>query len=119
MSDAILNKKSKSANSEINKNTALDETKKKGLCSTCNFSQTCVQLKHKGQPVWYCEEFDNYVPLVSKISDRDTLPTEADTTAIAKDKLHEFKGLCLNCESREVCAFAKSESIIWQCNEYV
>jgi hypothetical protein len=32
------------------------------LCMTCNYAETCFQRKTHGKPVWYCEQFDDYIP---------------------------------------------------------
>jgi hypothetical protein len=81
------------------------------LCVTCNNSATCMYLKNKKSPIYECEEFDGYaVP-----------PTESMpflSPKVEKAGNAEFKGLCVNCESRETCTFPKSEGGIWHCEDY-
>ena len=80
------------------------------LCSTCNHAPTCGNRSTAEKPVFYCEEFDAYVPESSK-----KRSVSAPTETIDSD---EYKGLCFNCENREKCVFPKSEGGIWHCEEY-
>ena len=41
-------------------------------------------------------------------------PTE---TAPAESESHH-KGLCVNCDNRDTCAFPRSEAGVWFCEEY-
>lgn len=81
------------------------------LCSTCNHSDICVRLKTLIRPIWFCEEFDDYIPPLKKISSQDTLKTE-DTGC---DKL---LGLCCNCSNKNRCTLNKPSGGVWHCEEY-
>jgi len=82
------------------------------LCLTCNYGPTCVRRKHHGQPVWYCEEFDDYQPAKPKAVKRER------KSATAKRGSVIFQGLCVNCENNQICAIPKTEGGIWHCEEY-
>lgn len=82
-----------------------------GLCLTCNYAPTCVRRLHHGKPVWQCEEFDDFQPIVRRTvagaeSDREITPLEL------------YQGLCCNCENNEICRIPKAEGGVWHCEEY-
>jgi len=82
------------------------------LCSTCNYGPACGNHSIPEKPVFYCEEFDTYVPVKPK---KKPVPASAATKMTDSDK---YKGLCCNCENRETCVFPKCEGGIWHCEEY-
>jgi len=82
------------------------------LCSTCNHAPTCGNRSTPEKPVFYCEEFDNYVPVTVK---KTSVSASAPAEMIDSDK---YKGLCSNCENRETCILPKPEGGIWHCEEY-
>jgi hypothetical protein len=84
-----------------------------GLCTTCDNMSSCVFYTANGKPVQQCEEYS--ISSTSKVTD-SRLASAAEEAA---PKEYEFKGLCMNCEKRKVCRFAKSEGGIWHCEEYV
>lgn len=90
-------------------------TKVIGLCITCNNVSTCVHRRRHKQPVWYCEEFDNYLPpkedLVLIMKDDEFLGEQQKET-------NGLSGLCSNCENRDTCTYQKPESGVWHCEEY-
>lgn len=93
-----------------------------GICITCNDGPTCVRRKSHGKPVWYCEEFDDYTPPPIKSAVSDSILAQDDRlikSLESKTELTKYSGLCVNCEKRENCSFAKLGSEIWQCNEYM
>lgn len=83
-----------------------------GLCLTCNYAETCVRREHHGKPVWYCEEFDDFQP-----ESKGTVVREK-RVASTETAMEAYKGLCLNCDNRQVCVIPKSEGGIWHCEEY-
>jgi hypothetical protein len=88
-----------------------DDVEYQGLCSTCNHAPTCVRLKHQKGPIWFCEEFDNYVsPPKRKVSE--------DVSQLKEKTYDRSMGLCCNCKNRETCTFPKPEGGIWHCEEY-
>ncbi|MCP4685112.1 MAG: hypothetical protein GY867_06630 [bacterium] len=85
-----------------------------GLCSTCNNASTCAYFSSRG-PVQDCELFD----------DR-SLPTGGDIKLAAIGSAVgelpapdiQVKGLCMNCEEREVCVHADPNPGIWHCEQF-
>ena len=84
-----------------------------GLCTTCDHLSSCVFYMANGKSVQQCEEYAMSVD--AGMTDR-RMKTAAEEAA---PKEYEYKGLCMNCEKRNVCRFAKSEGGIWHCEEYV
>jgi len=80
------------------------------LCSTCNHLRTCETRGTARRPVFYCEEFDAYVPVAA----RPASASEPEKKA-GPDK---YGGLCCNCDNRHTCVVPKPESGIWHCEEY-
>ena len=83
-----------------------------GLCATCNNAKDCVYRSLRGTDAVYCETFDGFAP--SPV--RDTAPLAPAKARTAK--YEDFKGLCMNCQSRNECALAKSDTGVWHCEEY-
>ena len=84
------------------------------LCVTCNYGPECTSRKNIVRPVYFCENFDDYTkPEQAEVEVRPTPGKAVD------EKSQEFKGLCLNCDHRDTCAFPKPESGVWHCEEYV
>lgn len=83
------------------------------LCVTCNNAPECTSRKNIVRPVYFCENFDDYVP--QKHTGVETKPTPEK---VVEEKIHEFKGLCVNCNHRDTCAFPKPEGGVWHCEEY-
>jgi len=79
------------------------------ICSTCNHLQICMNRKDRLRPIWFCEEFDDYVPVESAFKIPEYKP-RTNTT--------EFKGLCMNCENRNSCGFLRPNGGVWHCDEY-
>jgi len=82
------------------------------LCSTCNHAPRCGNRSTAEKPVFYCEQFDAYVP---ESREKTSVSASAPTETIGSDK---YKGLCSNCENRETCVFPKPQGGIWHCEEY-
>jgi len=82
-----------------------------GICVTCNDASFCARLAHHGQPVWYCEEFNDYMPAAPKMGGG-----KSDFTK--EEKYDATSGICGNCRDSKACAMAMSGTPIWQCEEY-
>ena len=88
------------------------------LCTTCNYGSDCVRRSHHGQPVLYCEEFDNYQRFTRKAARKfgDYDPDEKlEMTRLVDSR---SMGLCAFCENRETCANPGKAEGIWHCEEY-
>ncbi len=90
------------------------------ICSTCNHVHGCVNLKRGDRPVWFCEEFDNYVPVEEKTNDETIF--QPVQSYIEQDSMEDvgrqFQGLCINCEDRHTCNLMKPNGGVWHCQEY-
>jgi len=85
-----------------------------GLCRTCGHAPDCGYVRNSEQPVVFCEEFDSStLPMVEDAQPDALAPTAADMRL-----WDEYKGLCMNCDTRETCAIRKPETGIWHCEEY-
>lgn len=85
------------------------------ICSTCNHVQDCVNLQKNDRPVWFCEQFDNHVPIEEQPFDvADFQPCQSPV----EDEHRQFQGLCINCENRHNCNLAKPNGGVWHCQEY-
>lgn len=85
-----------------------------GLCSTCNHLQACLHRLENGLIVWYCEEFDDYVP--PKVKARNVL--QSVSVPPKPSGTDGLMGLCVNCEKRDYCVHAKKVGGVWHCEEY-
>ena len=99
----------------------MDKTKQiAGICSTCNHIDDCYHRLHDGMVIWFCEQFDDYVPQNPQTVNRfgaSRVPTmsKAPTTPGNQEVV---RGLCVNCEHRMVCVLARTPGGIWHCDEY-
>jgi len=91
-----------------------DENQFFGLCSTCNHASTCKHSRNSNNPVWHCEEFDDYSPLAVTNNSHYT-HSSSDTGEKYSEK---FKGLCMNCDNRNTCSKSQTEGGVWHCEEY-
>ena len=83
------------------------------LCGTCNHRPGCINRGTVEEPVFYCEEFDAYIP-VSRVS----LGSASQASSNGKKGSDKYKGLCLNCEDRKTCTIRDLEGGVWHCEEY-
>lgn len=83
------------------------------LCVTCNNAPECTSRKNIVRPVYFCENFDDYIPQKTAAVEREPTPVKAE-----ERKIQEFKGLCVNCGHRDTCAFPRPEGGVWHCEEY-
>lgn len=80
------------------------------LCSTCSHTESCGNRSTPQRPIFFCELFEVFAP-----------PPPAAPAAArepAAQDAGEYKGLCVNCDSRNTCIFPKPEGGIWHCEEY-
>lgn len=103
--------------------TALVEEEYNDICATCNHLKICVNQHKRIRPVWFCEEFDDYVPaekIKVKIPVQKSKPK--DKYQISSDKKNTqsqtLKGLCVDCENRDNCSLKKTNGGVWHCEEY-
>ena len=96
-------------------NIVINSEVTRGLCVTCNNAPFCVfRLRNKGRVVWYCELFNDYVPVAEdKFKTKTTVESKTE-----KKEETKFKGLCVNCQNRNTCTYPKPESGIWHCEDY-
>ncbi len=99
---------------------AAEEVLYNDVCSTCNDVQLCTSRENRQRPVWFCEQFDDYVPVSeekSVESEFQIIPPWKDSNSIEAGAV-QFKGLCINCENRSTCANSRVVGGIWHCEEY-
>jgi len=83
------------------------------LCSTCNHAEACSGRSTPEHPIFFCEEFDAFVPVPA------TEPARAVPTRPAeRQSASKRTGLCTNCDNAETCASSKPEGGVWHCEEY-
>ncbi len=90
------------------------------ICTTCNNAKICLSHGNKIRPVWFCEQFDDFVPInKDKTLEANSPILKSDIKSIKSAKnSKEFKGLCVNCECRFECKLGKPNGGIWHCEEY-
>lgn len=83
------------------------------LCSTCNNAGACSGRSTPEYPIFFCEEFDAFVPvLVAKLA-AAVSPRPKRTLGTC-----ERVGLCMNCDNVETCTWPTPEGGVWHCEEY-
>ena len=90
------------------------------LCSTCNHGQICISKKSRQGAVWFCEEFDDFVPVETQEvlgSEFRLIPPWNNPGSTESNSAH-VKGLCINCENCSTCNFIKPDGGVWHCEEY-
>lgn len=87
----------------------------RGLCACCENSLVCTYQRDPDQPVLMCEEFVAHSNLQVEIRFRyvGEAPQQPE-----RDDTERYKGLCVNCERRRDCSYAKTEEGVWHCDEY-
>ncbi len=83
------------------------------LCSNCNHAEACDGRNRARRPIFFCEEFDVFVPVpASELTQAmPTQPSERQNT-------NGCTGLCMNCDNAETCTSPKPEGGVWHCEEY-
>lgn len=95
------------------KEVAVSAEEIKGLCATCNAASSCAIRIDSVKPIWFCEEFDNYVVVA------DRTPKQAPPRHEAAAKPNGgAEGLCSNCATRQSCSYRTPGAEIWFCEDY-
>jgi len=84
-----------------------------GICVTCNHLKDCLHRLANGHVIWFCEEFDDYVPPKPR-----KLANPAKQVHSNPGNHEGYMGLCVNCEHRAECIHSKTPGGIWHCEEY-
>ena len=91
-----------------------------GIFAACKSAPHCVCLKDSKSPILQCGEFKGFSPVTRKPFNADN-PKQtgafAATTTQNSDAT-KYKGLCINCVTRETCTFPQPEGGVWRCEEY-
>ncbi|MBU1022733.1 hypothetical protein KKB99_00505 [bacterium] len=82
------------------------------LCTTCNNPPKCDSTRAGRRPVYFCEQFDIYVPPKSTPKLKQAKAKSQDEPA------GKYFGICGNCDYRETCANSTNEGGVWHCEEY-
>ncbi|MBN2534855.1 MAG: hypothetical protein JXB88_18385 [Spirochaetales bacterium] len=94
----------------------------KGLCSTCALADTCTYQRNQKEIIWQCEEFSERTsPDIDLYSGKKTVKAATITgqkRTESEEELIVYKGLCVNCENRNVCKEEIVEGGIWHCENY-
>ncbi len=86
-----------------------------GLCITCNNAGHCIMMRKVTGSIYYCEQFDNYVPVKSrKPKERNIVNLKPDVKIVSRKHL----GLCRNCDNLHTCTHVIPEGGIWHCEDY-
>ncbi len=83
------------------------------LCSNCNHAEECSSRSSSRRPIFFCEEFDVFVPVPAS-----RLAQAAPTQPPERQNTSGRTGLCVNCDNAETCTLPKPEGGIWHCEEY-
>lgn len=86
-----------------------------GLCATCNHAKTCSNCGTPEHPIFFCELFDDSVPVSASAPAAEVPKPKKPETF---ENAGEYKGLCTNCENRQSCTMAKQAGGVWHCEEY-
>ena len=83
------------------------------LCSTCNHAKACGGRSTPERPIFFCEEFEAFVPAPAAGVTR-TVPARPTERHVAGTPA----GLCMNCDNAQTCTSPKPEGGVWHCDEY-
>ncbi len=84
-----------------------------GICSTCNYAETCCFRRDTPRPVLECDEFDDRIDVPRRLP-RTDLGLRGPTESVSEP----YQGLCINCEVRATCRLRPSGMTVWHCEEY-
>ena len=85
------------------------EDLEKTICINCNEFETCI--KTRLQPIFFCEEYDNYFNVQNTSSYKEKV--------VFVNGKKDFTGLCRNCDNTKTCNLRKTDSTTWFCEEYI
>jgi len=90
----------------------------KDICITCIHKADClIPMSNSRRPIVYCEQFDDFEPVPKSNVHPKPMP-EVKGASYSESEEFQFKGLCINCDHRETCSFARQEGGVWHCEEY-
>lgn len=105
----------------INKKGNISEDEYIGLCENCTNAPTCKLPKNPEKPVLQCEEYSLRTPDSgnSIVKNGPVKKYEQVFPENTEDKDYiVYKGLCENCEDREICKYPKPYGGVWHCEGY-
>ncbi len=85
-----------------------------GICSTCNYVETCSFRRDTPRPVIECDEFDDRVEVAHKLPQ-----TDLESRGSSESRSDQYTGLCINCEVRATCTLRAPGLSVWHCEEYI
>ncbi|OGU54930.1 MAG: hypothetical protein A2V66_02200 [Ignavibacteria bacterium RBG_13_36_8] len=88
------------------------------LCLSCNYSSLCTKRKNLMRPVWFCEEYDDYIAAKAESGNVFRNVKKNVISHSNNTDFNKFKGICSNCAIRDTCQYPKPENGIWHCEEY-
>lgn len=88
-----------------------------GICTTCNHAPDCVNVKASSQPIWHCDQFDDYVAPDEKAVPQATKePDVPEAQSFSTNGVH--KSLCFNCSNRHDCVNMTLDVPKLYCEQY-
>ncbi|MFC2139536.1 hypothetical protein ACFLR4_02635 [Bacteroidota bacterium] len=88
------------------------------LCLSCNYTSLCTKRKNLKRPIWFCEEYDDFMPPQTNKTSISKQTIANSSFSNPKENPHKYAGICSNCEIRDTCQYPKPENGIWHCEEY-
>lgn len=88
------------------------------VCSSCDYFQNCSYVKNNVSPLYFCEEFSNYIYNKEKI-EKENKNKLISLYELGNIENRQLKGLCMNCENNKKCKNYKPDIGIWHCEEYI
>jgi len=79
-----------------------------GLCVNCENAPSCCLMGDASRPTQFCEEF-----VTAAMPQASPMPVVEPIESAGT-----YEGLCVNCASRESCAFIVPDQPVLECNEY-
>jgi len=86
-----------------------------GVCVTCNSAPTCVNLKATHQPIWFCDQFDDYQPSAVSAGEPHA---KVKPTATLLPTNGSLEGLCRTCGNNKSCVNQTPGISKLYCEEY-
>ncbi len=73
-----------------------------------------MRCRKAREPILDCEEYDG-LEASTTTTEQETVRDREQPKQVAARK---YKGLCVNCDHREICIHAMQEGGVWHCEEY-